>query len=402
MKSYKKVMLWAASALLLAGCGSGSTADINIVIYEDENNHALVTSLLELYSASYREKNPLAPNLSFTLLAEQESKAVSVVNLSAPQGQAPDIFAFVHDTLSMAVTNNIISEVPYTPEIVANHTMEATSAFTFNEKLYGYPITAESQTLMYDTRKLDPSDVTSFENILAKGQKIVLDTANSDSSGYYMFSYLTDANLFGVHGTDRNQFDLNGVKGAQNLKLLTNDLRGAITSATPDASLTILSLNEAAGVISSPYLWQIFKNEIGAENAAIAVLPSVNGDTARPFSGFKGYGVNRYSRHGHIAHDVARFLSGETAQQLRFMQKGILPTIVSANLAALVANSSEASVFKASLANSLLMPNITEMGSYWAPANDAMAEIWNLRTNATTANVSDILVSATNTIKGSF
>jgi len=399
----KKLTLALALSALLVSCGGNGTAnEIDILIWEDVNNHELITDLFANYQSIYRQNYPDGPALKLTLQEEQESKAVSDLLLQGPSGEGPDIFAFVHDTLASAITNELIGEAMFSAEVINNHSVDSVAAFTYNNKLYGYPITAESQTLMYDKRKLDANDVTSFENILAKGEKIVLDVADTDSSGYYMFSFLTDADLFGENGTTPNSFNLDGPLGAENLTKLTKDLRGAITKGTPDSSLAIISVGEASAVVSSPYLWPLFKRSVGVENAGIAVIPSVNNNAARPFSGYKGYGVSRYAKHPHIAHDIARYLSSETAQRLRFARLGILPTFVSDEIENAVSKSDEASVFQTALDASIVMPNITQMGSFWAPANDAMTEIWNLAETATVEKVHNILTATTATIKSSF
>lgn len=399
-KSFKYFFLLAA--LVLTGCNGTVSDELEIVIWEDVNNHELINELLDNYQAIYQENYPAGPRLKFTLYEEQESKAVSDLSLQAPSGQGPDIFAFVHDTLSSAVVNNLISEVMFKETVETFHAPDAINAFTLNNKLYGYPITAESQTLMYDKRKLTNEDVMSFELLAASGQKVVLDVADNDSSGYYMFSFFTDAILFGETGTDRTTFNLNTPETVSNLTKIVKDHRDVIAKATPDNSLAIMQAGEAAAVISSPYLWPLFKKSVGESNAGIAVLPSIDGNALRPFSGYKGYGVSRYAKNPHIAHDVARFLSSETAQRLRFARLGILPTYVSPTLTTLVSNNLEANVFMEALTTSILMPNITEMGSFWAPANDAVTEIWNLGNSATHENIGQILASTTTTIKNNF
>ncbi len=399
----KKFTLSLLLSALLVSCGGGSSDNtINILIWEDVNNHELISELFENYQSIYRQNYPDGPAIKITLQEEKESKAVSDLVTQGPSGEGPDIFAFVHDTLSSAITNELISEVIYRHEVVANHSEDSVAAFTNNNKLYGYPITAESQTLMYDKSKLSATDVLSFENIFAKGQKIVLDVADTDSNGYYMFSFLNDADLFGANGTTVNSFNLDGVKGAANLTSLTKDLRGAITKGTPDSSRAIMSVGEAAGVITSPYLWPLFQEAVGVNNAGIALIPSVNGEAARPFSGYKGYGVSRYSKNPHVAHDLARYLSSETAQRLRFARLGILPTFQSEAITSAVSKSASATVFQNALEHSIVMPNITQMGSFWAPMNDAMTEVWNLNQTATVEKVHSILVATTTAIKNKF
>mgnify|MGYP001029466589 CR=1 FL=1 len=398
----KRIILLGLTGALLASCSGGGTTDnkIRLTLWEDINNHAMLRTLLDQYIANYKETYPSAPELEITLYEEKESKAVSDLSLQGPSGQGPDVFAFVHDTLASAVTNDLIAKNIYANDTVINHSSDSVAAFSYEGEVYGYPITAESLTLMYDKSKLDESDVTSMENFKASGKKMVLDMANTDSSAYYSFSFSPDANLFGANGTDKNSLNLATPKAVTNLTDITKNYRDTIINQTPDSALSIIATGEADAVVSSPYLWALFKEQLG-NNAAIAPLPTLNGDNQRPFSGYKGYGVSRYSKAPHLAHDLAKYLTDEFAQRYRFRQLGILPTFQSETIESEVEADDASRVFQASLDQSIVMPNIIAMGSFWAPMNDAATEIWNLGSGATEAQVESILVETTNSIKSS-
>lgn len=390
------------TATLLASCsgGGGTSNKITLTLWEDINNHEMLRTLLDQYIANYKEAYPSAPDLEVVLYEEKESKAISDLSLQGPSGQGPDVFAFVHDTLASAVTNDLIDKNLYSTQTLLNHSADSVAAFTYEGQVYGYPITAESLTIMYNKSKLNASDVVSMEALKASGKKVVLDVANSDSSAYYSFSFSSDANLFGVNGIDKNSLNLATTKAVANLTDITKNYRNTIINQTPDMALSIIASGEADAVVTSPYLWALFKEQLG-NNAGIATLPTINGEDQRPFSGYKGYGVSRYSKNPHIAHDLAKYLTDEFAQRYRFRQLGILPTFQSSTIASEVSNDPTSSVFQASLNKSLVMPNIIAMGSFWAPMNDAATSIWNLGTGATTAQVETILITATNGIKAS-
>lgn len=386
-------------AFTLASCGKGvTTSAINITIWEDINNHDIVETLLNQYLINYKEKYPAAPELKITLVDEKEGSAISDLSNDGPAGQGPDLFAFVHDTLSSAVTNKLIDENIYAYETRINHSSDAVSAFTYNDKLYGYPITAESLTIMYNKSQLSETDVSSFENLKASGKKVVFEVANSSGSAYYTFGLMNDANLFGENGTDKTQLDFATPNAVQNMTTLAKDYQDVILNQSPDMGLPLLTSNQASAVISSPYLWPLVKEQLG-NNAAIATLPTINGQTLRPFSGYKGYGVSRYSKYPYIAHDIAKYLTDEVAQIYRLKQLGLLPTFASERVEQEVAKTSTSTVFQASLSQSLVMPNIVAMGSFWGPMNDAVTSIWNLKTSATLVEVEGILRTATNDIK---
>lgn len=395
----KQGMMMLLLSTTLASCGGNVTeTKITLRVWEDVNNIPMLETLATQFLADYATQYPSAPIVEIEFIEEKESKAISDLSLDGPSGNGPDLFAFVHDTLSSGVSNDLIAPNLYFAETTANHLEESVKAFTYQNVLYGYPITSESITLMYDKSKLSPSEVTSMENLLASGEKVVWDVANTDSSAYYAFGVMNDVILFG-DGTQSSQLDLATTKAVTNITALTTTYQSMITNATPDAALTIIQAGEAAAVISSPYLWSSFKAQLGA-NAGIATLPTIGGDTQRPFSGYKGYGVSRYSKNPHIAHAFANYLVSETAQRYRFIQKGILPTFATSDIVnTQVNNDAVANVFKASLSQSLTMPNIIAMGSFWAPMNDAVTEIYNLGNGATIPTVEAILDNATDTIK---
>ncbi len=398
---HKRYLYLTLLSTLLASCGAGGGSDkITLTLWEDINNHEMLGVLIDQYVANYKEQYPLAPELDIVLYDEKEPKAVSDLTLQGPSGQGPDVFAFVHDTLSSAVTNDLIAPNVYASETIANHSSDSIAAFTYQDQLYGYPITAESMTIMYDQSVLSESDVSSMENLKASGEKLVLDVANTDSSAYYTFSLSNDAILFGEDGTDKTSLNLATPNAVANLVDLTSHYRDTIINQTPDSAIAIMNSGEASAVISSPYLWASFKQLLG-DNAAIAPLPTMNGQAQRPFSGYKGYGVSRYSEHPYLAHDLAKYLSDEFAQRYRFRQLGIMPTFQSDTIATEVDEDPVSRVFDESLSYSLVMPNIIAMGSFWAPMNDAVTEIWNLGEEATTVNVEAILIEATNDIKAS-
>ena len=396
MKKIVASLLW---TLLLASCQNTSTSEtIVLKVWEDANNHEMVQLLLDEFIANYRTMYPSAPLMEIELIEESEGATTDDLSREGPAGNGPDVFAFVHDTLASAVNNDLIAEVTDVDFLNAHHQEAAVKAFTYEDIVFGYPITSESQVLMYDGDQLTADDVLSFENLKTSGERIVMDVKNSDSNAYYTFALLTDADLFGADGIDKTSLNLATPASINNLTSFAHDYQDVIINGTPDTALTIIDIGDAAGVISSPYLWDTFKSQIS--NAKMAVIPSINATPLRPFSGYKGYGVSRYSTSPALAHDLAKFLVSSIAQEVRFNQKTLMPTIVdNERLNLTLADSIEAGVFSDSLNNSLTMPNIIAMGSYWATMNDAMTEIWNLGDQATTTTVKEILTNATNAIK---
>lgn len=394
----KSALLFTLNGLLLA-CGNSQTSSskITLTIWEDDTNIEMLTTVAEEFSAWYATAYPLAPKVEVTFVPESEGKSISNLILDGPSGNGPDIVAFVHDTLGTAVNNGLLDEVPYTAEIEANNSPESVGAFTYENALYAYPYVAESLTVMYDSTKLSSSDLVSFQSLSASGKKIAL-TSSGDGSAYYTFGLLNDANLFGPNGTTSTSLNLATTQAVANYYSYLHDFSGSIVDTDPDTALALFASGEVAGVISAPYLWSSVKTNLGS-NAALAVLPTINGTAERPFSGFKGYGVSKYSKNPTIAHLFARYLTSEDTQYFRFYEKGYLPTYRgSVRIDNAITASPESSVFKASLDQSLAMPNILAMADYWSPMQDACTELWNQKDTIDANGVKTILETATATI----
>ncbi len=399
MKKLLALLLVFSVIFTLFGCKKDDEVSdkVTITIWEDESNEAVITTLCEYFLADYYQKYPLAPKIEIKFIAQAEASAVEGLQTAGPAGNGPDIFAFVHDTLGTAVNSGLIAANIYTKELMAIQTEEALKAFTYENVLYGYPITAESLTVMYDSSKISAQELVSFDTIKTANKKIAWTVSNTNS-GYYPFGLFTDAILFGADGTNAKELNLATPKTVANLKQFYTNYASIIENATVTEGFSLLQTGEVAGIISSPYLWSDVKNALGS-NAAIAVLPMINGENQRPFAGYKGYGVNRYSKNPAIAHMLANYLASEEAQYLRLIEKEYLPTVSSERIETYLSKSASLQVFQTSLNNSITMPNILKMGSYWSPMQDVMTELWNNRASLTEAMIEEKLNSATATIK---
>lgn len=375
---------------------------ITLKVWEDESNIDMLLLLAEEFIADYVQRYPKAPTLKIIFEPQTEGSAVENINLHGESGKAADVFAFIHDNLGKAVTSGDIAEVLYPFELKSIHNQESIAAFTLNDKLYGYPITAESITIMYDKTKVDAETLSSFENLKASGKKIAWKTT---SDAYYTFAFLTDANLFGEGGKDKNELDFDTPQAVDNLYNFVSQYKDCIADIQPEEAVSLLQSGEVVGIVSSPFLWSTVKNALG-DNAAITILPKINGNTLKPFSGYKGYGVSSYTKYPHLAHAFAAFLTSAENQYYRFVKKQLLPTVSDTSrfeqaLENDTQNKYSAAILMAeSLENSVTMPNILAMGNYWAPMQDALTAIWNLSgDDLTKANISEILDTAAQTIK---
>lgn len=390
--------------LILTGCrerGSGSKETITLTIWEDNKNITLVQTIAEEFARYYAYNYPNSPQLRFEIIPHSEKSAVEDLILDGPAGKGPDVLAFVHDTLGTAVGGGHLAENKFAHKFIATHSPESVQAASIDGVMYGFPITSESQVLIYKKSKFTEADVENIETILAKG-KLVWDVFE----GYYSIGVLSDAILYGEDGEtttgSRESFlNFKTPQAKANLVYLKENFKGnpnliipGATGGTTDIEgLSYFLSGTADAIIVAPYFWASAKEEFG-NDVAMAPLPKINGNDMQPFSGFKLYGVSRYSKNPALAQELADFLVSEWAQALRFRDKSLLPTIDSLRLnldqKTITVESwrkleatrvtipesviKEARVFKESLDKSRTMPKLPRFAGFWhAYANNIKA-----------------------------
>lgn len=402
MKKFIRLSLLAA--LSLVGCQGGgeiaSNGTIKLMLWDDGANLEFVEDLVNNYlQTEYVSVYKKAPTVKIEYIAQTEQHAIERLGNLGPTGNGPDILAIVHNQIGVAMNSKWISPVSYTDAVLSHHSQSSIDAFSLSGKLYGYPTTAESVILMYDESQLSASDVTSLEGIHNKGKKI---SWQLDDDAYYPFAFLNDVNLFGPNGTSQTSLTLNTTQAVDNLYYIygANSLaRNTLKSETPDDSLDSLRTGATAGVVTTPYLWNSFKEVITSKGGTpkVATLPTIKvNDTnvnLRPFSGYKGYAVSAFTKYPHLCQGIASYLANWESQIRRTYEINALPTITdNSDLNALVSASNEAIVYEQQVAKAITMPNIIRMEDFWAPGETIFTNFYN-QTNITKSYINDSLVS---------
>jgi len=411
MKSKHWLTALLVPLIALSGCTRLGTseggADITLTIWEDNKNIEIVTSIVDEFARFYAFSYPNAARLRFQIVPHSEKSSVEDLVLDGPAGIGPDVLAFVHDTLGVAVGGNHLAVNSLGAKVISDHHVGASSAASLNGKVYGSPITSESQVLIYRKSKINATQAQNIETIVGgagANAKLVWDLLE----GYYSFALLNDAILYGADGetttgVKSSYLNFATPKAVNNIAYMHTNFKGntnlvipGLQSGTTDIEgLNMFLAGDVDAIIVAPYFWASAKEAFGSD-VAMAPLPKVNGETLRPFSGYKLYGVSRYSKYPALAQELADFLTSPWAQAMRLRDKTLLPTLTS--LIDQLGNSSievahwrnleaskitvssaildEAEVFEASLANSITMPKIERFSAFWVAYANNMTALW--------------------------
>ena len=392
MKTKRLVLLPLLATSMLAGCNGGASSnEIQLLIWEDESNVEVVKELAEEWVGQYKKAYPATPKISIKVNKQPEKSAVEQMQLHAKTGHGPDIAAVTHDSIAKGVADNILAPATFVDEIGRTSTEAAVNAVSYNDTVYGYPITAESMVIMYNKEKVDnPSKLASFQSIKENGIKLGL-AMTGDDGGYYTWGLYTDAELFGEDGKDPTSVRLAQEHSIANVQKFYSEYKDSFVDNKPEINLSLVkrAQNGIDGIISAPYMYADMKNALG-DQLGVAVLPTINDEAERPFSGYKAYCVSAYSPNAALAHLLAKHLTSLDAQAYRLAQKGYLPAAeldASEDIAQLIENSAEAKVFAESLEHSRVMPNIPNISKFWQYMNQASTYFLEKGSALTTAEV---------------
>lgn len=329
--------------------------------------------------AKYTESHP---NVEIKFVNVELGDSTGQISLDGPAGVGADLFAAPHDKLGELVNGGHVAPTA-NADVVAKEVLGACSkALTYEGKMYGYPVSAETYALFYNKDLIAEKDVPKTWDALAKWV-VDFNKKNPDKRGfimdvgnaYYSIVFTTENGnrIFGSTGDDtsttylNNDDAVNGMKFFQSLRPALNVPAADLSTGACDAAF---QSGQAAMHITGP--WNI-KNFVDAGlNFGVAPLPSLPGDTvpAASFSGTRAMFVSSYSDHPEEAADFAQFLISPAMQQLRFDITGAMPAIN------IKVSSEYIGGFLKQLDYAFPMPAVPQMSAFWEGLGNASKNIW--------------------------
>ena len=285
---------------------------------------------------------------------------------------AADVYFFSSDALYtligadalLPLGNTEVKEaLTFTPQNLMNTVKDPTGTY------YGYPVSSDTWFMYYDKRVFSEADVKSLEAMLSKGKVAFSITNNWHLPAFYFANGCT---LFGPDGNDAAAgADFGGKKAIDTTLRLVELMEHP--SFCFDTEYGPWDLSDGtvnayfSGTWDYPALLELLGDDLGA-----AAPPTVQIDGAakqlRPYLSSQAIGVNGYTRHKAAARALARFLSNEESQLLRW-KNGIQAVPAAATLAndpSIATDPSAKAQIETSL-HAVVQPCIAEMDSIWGP-----------------------------------
>jgi maltose/maltodextrin transport system substrate-binding protein len=365
-----------AAALAFAGSVQAQAGGLLVWINGDKGYNGL-----QKIGDDFAKKNGVK------VTVEHPEDAPGKFQQAAAAGKGPDVWCWPHDRLGEWAQSGLVVPISPSKKILDEVEQTAWNAFTYQGKLWGYPLSVEAIGLIYN-KALVKTPPKSFDDVVkldkelsAKGKKAILWDYNNTyftwpllaANGGYVFAKDAKGNL------DPNKVGVNSAGAIQGADLLSNLIKnGQMPKGSGYAEMeAAFNKGDVAMMISGPWAWDNLKKS--KIDFGVAPIPDVGAKQSKPFVGVLGCMISAPSKQKDVAKE---FLENYVmrVEGLKMINADV-PLGTPANKAFFKELSSNENI-KATMENARRgepMPNIPEMGKFWSSMASALENITNGR-----------------------
>jgi maltose/maltodextrin transport system substrate-binding protein len=337
------------------------------------------------YNGLQKVGDKFAEKSGVKVTVEHPEDAPAKFQQAAAAGQGPDVWCWPHDRIGEWIQGGLIVPVKPPKKIIDGIDAKAWKAFTVGGKIWGYPLSIEAVGLVYN-KKLVPTPPKTFEEVM-KLHKKMKDSARSGAimwdynntyftwpllaaNGGYVFARKADGDL------DPTKVGVNNAGALQGATLLAKLMSEGYMpkGATYSAMEAAFGKQDIAMMINGPWSWENARK--AGVDVGVATIPAVGKNPGRPFVGVLGCMITKPA--GENAAVAKEFLESYvlSLDGLKTINADV-PLGTPANKAFYQELAADPKI-KATMANAQLgepMPNIPEMGKFWAAMASALENI---------------------------
>ena len=288
--------------------------------------------MLKAMVEEFKKENPDTNySITFGVVGEKDTQTKILEDPDA----AADVFSFPDDQMGDLIKAGVLYEITLDKAAIMSENSEGSvAAATVDNKLYAYPMTADNgYFLYYDKSVLTEEDVKTLDGMLAaaqkKNKKVLMDVSN----GWYLASFFLGAG--GSLGLENGKqtCDFNNEQGVAAGEAVKAFCAHPAFITGEDAILTGGIGSTIAAGVSGTWTADAIQEKLG-DNYAATKLPTftLNGKQVqmKSFAGYKLMGVNSGTKHPKEAMKLARFLTNEKNQLIRFEKRAMGPSNIKA------------------------------------------------------------------------
>lgn len=347
MKRIKRIWL---PALLAASCLSGcqkntgepaallqpsDSRTVELTVWGAAEDEELLRQIFDGFQAEY------GGEAKFVITYAPQSESSCTDALMADLEGGADVFAFADDQLNTLVAAGALEPVENADTVREENLPEAVLAASVNNTIYALPLTADNgYFLYYHKQYFGEKDIESWDKMLdiaaEHGKKVSMEW----SSGWYVYSFFGNTGLtLGLNDDGITNYCTwnasdGDIKGTDVARAMAN-MAGHPGFVSADDAGFLKGVQDGSIIAGVNGVWNaVAVEEAWGRNYGAAKLPSYTcaGQEVpmASFSGYKLIGVNAYSEEPEWAAKLARWITCEKNQELRFLLRGQGPSNIKA------------------------------------------------------------------------
>ncbi|MBU5478408.1 extracellular solute-binding protein [Eubacterium sp. MSJ-13] len=333
---------------IITGCSQVKKEGNKISV---SDNDKTASKKVELTIWAGKEDRDYIKTVSDNFIKEHKSEAdITIKHEDMVEGEcrsnllgnvlkAADVYTTTDGDISAIAAGGAADPIEDAKAVKAENLEAASAAVTINSTMYGYPITADNGYFLYYNKKyLNSNDVKSLDRILQVAAKNNKKFAMDFTSGWYLYSFYGQTGLkVGLNSDGVTNYCTwnskeNSIKGVDVANALMRIGRNKGFENTADW-LGGIKKGRVIACVSGIWDEAAIKKMYG-RNYGAAKLPTYNCNGKKvqmaTYFGYKMLGVNPYSKNKEWAHKLARYISNEENQKLRFKMRGQGPSNINA------------------------------------------------------------------------
>ncbi|WP_434527178.1 maltose/maltodextrin ABC transporter substrate-binding protein MalE [Photorhabdus asymbiotica] len=310
---------------------------------------------------------------------EHPDKLAEKYSQVAATGDGPDIIFWAHDRFGGYAQSGLVAEITPDQNLKDKLFPFTWDAVRHDGKLVGYPIAVEALSLIYN-KDLVKTPPKTWEEIPAldkelkgKGKSAIMFNLQEPYFSWPLIAADGGYAFKMENGSyDAKNVGVNNAGSKAGLNFIIDLVKNKHLNADTDYSIAEAAFNkgETAMTINGPWAWaNIDKSKI---NYGVALLPTFNGQPSKPFVGVLAAGINAASPNKELAKEfLENYLLTNDGLEMVNKDKP-LGAVSLKSYHDILAKDPRISATMENAKNGEIMPNISQMSSFWYAMRNAV------------------------------
>ncbi|WP_420497872.1 maltose/maltodextrin ABC transporter substrate-binding protein MalE [Xenorhabdus khoisanae] len=320
-----------------------------------------------------------AKETGIPVVVEHPDKLEEKYTQIAATGGGPDIIFWAHDRFGGYAQSGLVAEITPDSAFINKLFPFTWDAVRYDGKLMGYPVAVEALSLIYnkDLIKSPPKtweEIPALDNELKKQNKSAIMFNLQEPYFTWPLIAADGGYAFKAENGTYNVKDsgVNNAGSKAGMQFLIDLVKNKHLSADIDYSIAEANFNKGktAMTINGPWAWtNVDKNKI---NYGVTLLPTFKGKPSKPFVGILTAGINAASPNKELAKEfLENYLL--TNEGLAMIDKDKpLGAVALKSYQEILAKDPRIAATMENAQKGEIMPNISQMSSFWYAMRSAV------------------------------